>query len=209
MAGTRRCSPFHADHLARRQVALVKRAAGVDERPAVALEPLHDEALAAEQADAELALKGDADATPLWPRPGTNPSARSARRRSRRDGWDDLSRIGRPEGDLLLPLLLFRNTVMNSDSPVSSRLPAPISAPMKPACCCCDPSPKMVSISMPSSMYIIPPASATVASPDRARPRRTACRRRRSCIRFRASLPCLILCESSRAGWRKPAPTYA
>ena len=52
---------------------------------------------------------------------------------------------------------------MNSDSPVSSRLPAPIRAPRKPPCCC-EPSPKIVSISMPSSMYIMPPASATVAS---------------------------------------------
>ena len=53
---------------------------------------------------------------------------------------------------------------MNSDSPVSSRLPAPISAPRKPPCACFEPSPKMVSISIPSSMYIMPPASATVAS---------------------------------------------
>ena len=52
---------------------------------------------------------------------------------------------------------------MKSDSPVSSRLPAPIRAPRNPSCCC-DPSPKMVSISTPSSMYIMPPASATVAS---------------------------------------------
>ena len=52
---------------------------------------------------------------------------------------------------------------MNSDSPVSSRLPAPISAPRKPLFCC-EPSPKIVSISIPSSMYIMPPASATVAS---------------------------------------------
>ncbi len=40
---------------------LLKRAAGVDERPAVALQALHDEAFAAEQADAELALERDAD----------------------------------------------------------------------------------------------------------------------------------------------------
>ena len=53
---------------------------------------------------------------------------------------------------------------MNSDSPVSSRLPAPMSAPRNPPPCWFDPSPKMVSISMPSSMYIMPPASATVAS---------------------------------------------
>ena len=44
-----------------RERALVERAAGVDERPAVALQPLHDEALAAEQPDAELALERDAD----------------------------------------------------------------------------------------------------------------------------------------------------
>ena len=56
------------------------------------------------------------------------------------------------------------NTVMNSDSPVSSRLPAPISAPMNPLFCP-DPSPNTVSISIPSSRYIIIPASATAASP--------------------------------------------
>ena len=47
------------------------------------------------------------------------------------------------------------NTVMNSDSPVSRRLPAPSSAPMKPGFCVPLPSPKMVSISMPGVMYII------------------------------------------------------
>src|SRR5262245_8017766 len=50
-----------AQDLARTQVALHERAAGVDEAPAVALQTLHDEALAAEQADAELALERDAD----------------------------------------------------------------------------------------------------------------------------------------------------
>ena len=54
---------------------------------------------------------------------------------------------------------------MNSDSPVSSRLPAPSSVPMKPWSAAAEPSPKMVSIWMPSSMYIIAPASATTASP--------------------------------------------
>ena len=39
----------------------MKRAAGVDERPAVPLQPLHDEALTAEQTGAELSLKGNAD----------------------------------------------------------------------------------------------------------------------------------------------------
>ena len=71
---------------------------------------------------------------------------------------------GAPNATFRRCVLRFRKTVMNSDSPVSRRLPAPMSAPMNPLFCCFDPSPKMVSISMPSSMYIIPPASATVAS---------------------------------------------
>lgn len=55
---------------------------------------------------------------------------------------------------------------MKSDSPTMMRLPALSSAPINPpCCCCCEPSPKMVCISMPSSMYIIEPASATMASP--------------------------------------------
>ena len=43
----------------------MQRAAGVHERPAVALQPLHDEAFAAEQSDAELALERDAEADAL------------------------------------------------------------------------------------------------------------------------------------------------
>src|SRR5918994_124242 len=70
---------------------------------------------------------------------------------------------GAPKATRFFCPLRFRNTVMNSDSPVRSRLPAPISAPRKPLCCA-EPSPKIVSISIPSSMYIIPPASATIAS---------------------------------------------
>ena len=58
----------------------------------------------------------------------------------------------------------FRNTVMNSDSPVRRRLPAPTSASMKPFFPA-EPSPKIVSIPIPSSMYIMPPASAMAASP--------------------------------------------
>ena len=37
-------------------------AAGMDERPAVALQPLHDETFAAEQARADLAVERDAHA---------------------------------------------------------------------------------------------------------------------------------------------------
>ena len=50
-------------------------------------------------------------------------------------------------------------------SPVSSRLPAPSSAPMMPGLACWLPSPNTVSIWMPGVMYISAPASATALSP--------------------------------------------
>ena len=50
-----------AQRLARLELQLVQHAAGVDEGEAVALQALHDEALAAEQAGADLPLEGDAD----------------------------------------------------------------------------------------------------------------------------------------------------
>jgi hypothetical protein len=79
---------------------------------------------------------------------------------------DDLAGIGRGERHLALAEAWLAKTVMNSDSPTSRRLPAPSSAPTRPPCwLCCEPSPKIVSIAMPSSMYIMPPASATTASP--------------------------------------------
>ena len=88
--------------LARRQGPLLKRPAGVDKRPAVALKTLHDEALTAEQTDAELALKSNADRHAF---------------RSRQEGVflrdqlatdlgemdrDDLARIRGTKGDALL-----------------------------------------------------------------------------------------------------------
>ncbi len=48
-----------------------------------------------------------------------------------------------------LPLPWLVKTVMNRLSPVMRRLPAPSSAPITPERCCCDPSPKTVSIWMP------------------------------------------------------------
>src|SRR5262245_46114909 len=51
--------------LPRRERALFEGAARVDEDPPVALQPLHDEPLAAEQSDAEAALEGDPDAHAL------------------------------------------------------------------------------------------------------------------------------------------------
>ena len=53
---------------------------------------------------------------------------------------------------------------MNSDSPVSMRLPADMILPKKPWFCA-DGSPKTVSILMPAVMYIMPPASAMTVSP--------------------------------------------
>src|SRR3546814_14790536 len=52
------------DALARGELAFHPRAAGVHEHPAVALELLHDEALAAEQAGEDLALEVDAHRHP-------------------------------------------------------------------------------------------------------------------------------------------------
>ena len=58
----------------------------------------------------------------------------------------------------------FMNTVVNTLAPLISRLPAPTSAPHRPELAC-EPSPKMVSSTMPFSMNIIEPASPTAASP--------------------------------------------
>ncbi len=62
--------------------ACTTRAAGVHEGQAVAVEPLHDEAFAAEEADAELLLEVRCPATRRAPRTGRHPSGRSACRRA-------------------------------------------------------------------------------------------------------------------------------
>jgi hypothetical protein len=51
-----------ANHFAGRKGPFLQGAASVDEYPAVTLQELHDEALAAKQTDAKLALKGDTEA---------------------------------------------------------------------------------------------------------------------------------------------------
>src|SRR5690606_21097504 len=51
-----------AAHFARTGDAFVERAAGVKEGPAVALQALHDEAFATEEAGADAFVEGDADA---------------------------------------------------------------------------------------------------------------------------------------------------
>src|SRR5262245_7985429 len=54
-----------ANQLAGRERAFLQCSAGMDESPAVSLEPLHDEALAAEQSDAKLTLERNPDADAL------------------------------------------------------------------------------------------------------------------------------------------------
>ena len=53
---------------------------------------------------------------------------------------------------------------MKSDSPVTSRLPAPSSLPNTPPCAA-EASPNTVSMRMPASMNIMLPASPIAASP--------------------------------------------
>src|SRR5215213_5009124 len=52
----------HAQRLAGTKVALMQRAPSMNERPAVALQTLHDESFPAEKARADLFVEGDADA---------------------------------------------------------------------------------------------------------------------------------------------------
>ena len=66
----------HAQHLAGPQVERVHHAPGVREAEAVAFQLLHDEALAAEQADADLPLERDPDRHARGRRTGTSPSGR-------------------------------------------------------------------------------------------------------------------------------------
>ena len=149
-----------------RELERVHRAAGVDEAEAVAFEPLHDEAFAAEQADAELLLERDAD---------RHAARRAEERVLLADQLaaerveihrEDLARVRRGERDpLLAGAAALVNTVMNRLSPVSRRLPAPSSAPMTPAA-------RLLAAVAEDGlhldavvMYIIAPASATALSP--------------------------------------------
>ena len=79
----------------------MNRAAGVDKRPAVPLQALHDEALAAEEAHPELALERDADRDPLCRRQkGILLRNQLAAEISEAHG-DDLAGERRPERHLL------------------------------------------------------------------------------------------------------------
>jgi hypothetical protein len=87
------------------------------------LQPLHDEAFAAEEARADALVKSDANADALRRTEEgiflRNEFAADFREVDR----DDLARIRRAERDPRLPVPRLWNTVMNSDSPVSRRLP--------------------------------------------------------------------------------------
>jgi hypothetical protein len=104
----------------------------VEERPAVAREALHDEALAAEQADAQRFWNAMPIETPFAAARNESFWAMISPPSSAQVHGDDLARIGRGERDLPLALRWFANTVMNSDSPVNRRRPAPMSAPREP-----------------------------------------------------------------------------
>ena len=92
---TRRISPAP-------ELALHEHPAGVDEGPAVALEPLHDEPLAAEEADAELLLEGDADAHALGGREEGVLLGDQLAAELGEVHRDDPPRVGRAEGDAAL-----------------------------------------------------------------------------------------------------------
>ena len=131
------------------------RAAGVHEAEAVAFELLHDEPFAAEQADAELALEGDADRDALGRAEERVLLADQLPAELLQIHRQDLAGIRRRERDLLLAAARLVKTVMNRLSPVISRLPAPSSASITPPRFCWLPSPNTVSIAMPGVMYII------------------------------------------------------
>ena len=138
-----------------RELARDDRAAGVDEREALALELLQDEALAAEQAGADLLVPARCRPRCPWPRTGTRPSGTAAcRRAARRSIGMILPGYGAANATLLARLRRrCRRSVMNSDSPVSTRLaPAEQLAHEALLLRLREPSPKIVSISMPGSM---------------------------------------------------------
>jgi hypothetical protein len=97
-----------AQHLARSKLPLDDRAARVDEGPAISLEALHDEALPAEEARANLLVEGDAEAHTLGrAQEGILLHDEFAADAREMDG-NDLARIRRPEGHAFLtrPLVL-------------------------------------------------------------------------------------------------------
>ena len=73
--------------------------------------------------------------------------------------------VGEAKATRALPDPLWVKTVVNSDSPVTSRLPAPSSLPMKPPPWSPDPSPNTVVMPTPASFHTSDPASATALSP--------------------------------------------
>ena len=112
-----------AQRLAGRERRLLQRAAGVDEHPAVALQALHDEALAAEQSDAEALVERDADGDTLG---GAQERVLLADQLAAQLGQverlDACPGTGRRRRRVRFCAASLWNTVMNSDSPVSRPL---------------------------------------------------------------------------------------
>ena len=152
------------EHLTRSEIHRVQRAAGMQEHEAVAGELLQDESLAAEETGTELDARKRCSrrrharrtrnaffcamsVPPISPRsmgwifPGYGAANATSRRR-----FDS-----------------FVNHVTKNESPERTRLPADMSLSNSPP-----PRPvmsRLVAMRMPSCMYIMPPASATTASP--------------------------------------------
>ena len=112
----------------------------MNKRPPVALQPLHDEAFTAEKADAKSLLKRNPDADAFCCRQKasfcvmSSPPTSDSLIGTMRPGY------GAANDTRFFPWPLFKKTVMNNDSPTSSRFPAPSNASTK-VVRCCEPSP--------------------------------------------------------------------
>jgi hypothetical protein len=132
--------------LAGGELALDQGAAHLDEHPAVAFQALHDEAFAAEQAGHHPLLEVDADRHAAR---GGQEAVLLADQRAAQLAQvqrQDRARRRRGEGHARLARPVWVKTVVNRLSPVTRRLPAPSSLPMKPPPPSAEPSPNTVVI---------------------------------------------------------------
>ena len=148
--------------LARAELALDDGAAGVDEGPPVAFEALHDEALAAEQPTPIFFWNAMPIDTPLAAHRNASFWQISSPPHPEVDR-DDLAGVGRGEGDLSCRTVVGEHG--HEQALAGEQALARAQQRVHQAALLVRPSPKMVSMLMPSSMYIIAPASATTLSP--------------------------------------------
>src|SRR6185436_7370879 len=94
----------YPQHLARAELLFENRSARVDERPAVSLQALHDEAFSAEKSDAQLAIESDADAHAFGRAKERILLGDQFPAQLRQMDRDDLARIRRAEAYLFLTL---------------------------------------------------------------------------------------------------------